>query len=851
MESIFSPTRTVTTNMSENTPVQNTARALFKEPDMHVPPAPALAPVSAPLSTITNTQTNIMTMPSPEEAEAEAQEKALSPSLQNVSQLKKAFAKMEKENKQKLDSAWKKRIPMPTNGKSSSKGRVRPSGANRRQAFGKVHEIREKIAEGKLISSITQTPIPGSRRVKIPMNKVQEMRNILLDFQQNQAKQKELIHMSSKKRAKIVERLNKVQDIHRWLNEMEQQSKKNGAGAGTVSSGPKTKELNLPMNRVNEMKNWLIEFERQNKQHSNRFATKTTSISSHQGGGYIPVTRKRQNVNGEESQRQVGLGTDTRTNARTYDPSTPDVSNLAQFLIDFEQKNKEHYERSQKKGSGIVGVQSKSNAKINDTFDGFADEQSNDASECEVNVEHIQEEEHQNTEDEIYEDHSVKEQDHNEEEEAKEEEHVKEGCNKAERNTKEEDVNVDDSGEDEDVDGENDELENIGKDDETTENLLFENTSILDGEAIQNDVNTSMLPTANNMDQSEWEDDYEDLMRVDVNIEPVQSTESWESATFSSTENSEDGRAKVEENSNGEQLSDGDGYGFDRDEEEIDPDDGKDDEWNHFADDGGFDSMIDNSNMLSLKNDDVEDTVDEVAFESDALSHEEILSTSHAGPRFSTSFMLPPDQASFRVQSHETCACRSNDSKIQSKGKSTKGFGCVYKSIFKIFKKRELRIEEESNDKGIGMEQYLLATKGDHKKSFHTSPVNVPESDVEKSCNLHTASHSSPSARTGGYLPNAYNSRDDEPQDFAREMVLGRSYYQFDPSNESPISLASAFRRTMSPTTSSSADSELSSVHALISLNPSNVAQHVGWLQEHFQSPKVVGKTKSSEGMKL
>ena len=43
--------------------------------------------------------------------------------------------------------------------------------------------------------------------------------------------------------------------------------------------------------------------------------------------------------------------------------------------------------------------------------------------------------------------------------------------------------------------------------------------------------------------------------------------------------------------------------------------------------------MIDNSNMLSLKNDDAKDTVDEVAFESDALSHKEILSTLHAGPR--------------------------------------------------------------------------------------------------------------------------------------------------------------------------------------------------------------------------
>jgi len=162
----------------------------------------------------------------------------------------------------------------------------------------------------------------------------------------------------------------------------------------------------------------------------------------------------------------------------------------------------------------------------------------------------------------------------------------------------------------------------------------------------------------------------------------------------------------------------------------------------------------------------------------------------------------------------------------------------VYKSIFKIFKKKDSLMREESN--------YLLSTRGEQ-----ISPADVQKENVEKCSSLPNHLRSTPDVREqAGYLPDAYNSRDDEPQDFAREMVLSHGRCcQFDPSSESPVSLASAFRRTMSPTASSCAGSDLSGVQALINVNHTNVAQHVGWLQGHFQSPKAVDKTKSNEGM--
>jgi hypothetical protein len=53
------------------------------------------------------------------------------------------------------------------------------------------------------------------------------------------------------------------------------------------------------------------------------------------------------------------------------------------------------------------------------------------------------------------------------------------------------------------------------------------------------------------------------------------------------------------------------------------------------------------------------------------------------------------------------------------------------------------------------------------------------------------------------------------------------------------MSLASTFRRDLSPTSSSCADSEILCFEAFLNVyhQSINVAQHVGWLNNHFHSP--------------
>lgn len=147
--------------------------------------------------------------------------------------------------------------------------------------------------------------------------------------------------MSSKKRAQIEERMNRVVDVQKWLNQMEQQNKMKAA-TNNNASGSKTKELNLPPNRVREMKSWLVEFEKQKKEHVNQFSTKKSAANDTLNhGAYIPVTRKQQDLRFASVDRQVEEQFGKAVNAPKPE--------LAQFLVDFEQKNKEHFERSQRK----------------------------------------------------------------------------------------------------------------------------------------------------------------------------------------------------------------------------------------------------------------------------------------------------------------------------------------------------------------------------------------------------------------------------------------------------------------------------------------------------------------------
>jgi hypothetical protein len=791
----------------ENTPVENTARTLFKETEMD----PAQ---TEPLSTITNINTK--------DVNTEDQEEVLSPSLQNVSQLKNWIINMERENRQKSDSAWKK--PTVTLGS-------RPYNNNSRQSSGKVKEMKEKLIErkqmpprgAKTTTSTPATTLP-SRNVKIPMNKVQEMKQILLDYKQNQAKEKEVIHMSSKKRAKIAERLNHVEDIQKWLAEMERQGKKNNS-SNVNASMPKTKELNLPMNRVREMKNWLIEFERQNKEHNNRFATKGTT----------PFTNSRKRTNSDTPSKTAGL---------------------AQFLVDFEHKNKEHFEKSQKKGALTADTHPDEIVDTNPNTEEEKDECTTEETASELDFFNA----------EGYDSEHFVTEDQNEESSGKETGNEKE-------------------------EGEEEKEE---EEDDAIEDLIVENTSILDTEPTLRDMNTSMMPTTNNLDQSQWEDDYDDLLKVNIHIEPVQSVDSWENESFahSNVEKSSDDQNVVGEDEvkevNDEDLlpndneevsasscNDDQGTSSHQGEDDaLDTSSVQQDTENLFAD---YSMMQTEDNNLTQTYDRAEENQEETDlsqnFESEGreseLIGEHLLSTSHAGARFSSSFILPADNASLVTAKNNTTVVVTtekvnaepvetnhvDESEYKSTSSSKGGLGCVYKSLFRIFvpKKKDNKMkDEEAHENNVRMSEQLLATQEGIAMDYDAVEVQVGNNAKS----YHNSLNLSPDSKShynedGGYLPYAYNGVRGEPQDFARDMLLGRTNSHFDVTAESPVSLASKFRRNLSPTASSTTGSELSCVQTLINgqHNNTNVAQHVGWLQGHFQSPKSFGETRKGESM--
>ncbi len=767
---------------------------------------------STPLGTITNILTK--TIPNDKSCDENG---ALSPSLQNVTQLKNWITKMEKENKEKSNSAWKK----PAS--------IRCKATRIKRSNGRVHEIREKINERKLIprstNGVVRTPAPASRTVKIPVNKVQQMRQILLDFKNTQAKQSEMIHMSSKKRAKIEERLNRVQDIQKWLNEMEHQSRK--ATERNDASVPKTKELNLPLNRVNEMKNWLIEFEKQNKEHSKRFTGKTSSFGSRHFGADMPTNTQtqRSDVGSTEGDHLV----DNVSNKAAYTPSKTVVAELAQLLVDFEKRNKEHYERSQRKSVRP------------DSLDlGNSDLKLKQLEEPEAEKEPEAETEDESTFDPFL------------------------ICNIADSG---DDIELETEEEKDDETETHEEIDRIKKESQGTDFVVL-NTSMLDKDNNKVDTNTSMIPALNILEQSQWDDDYDDLMKVDINIEPVQSAESWENESFGYSNGNESQTPSAEEEEVGEETESTSTC----EDQEIS--DGSLAPHNDSTLDENEETSIElttnggHSTEESLHNDELTERIEETDNEQLLGEAIDVLSTSHSGSRFSSSHLMNTSDTDIelnQIEKESRAYCHSSDkvernnaydNEVQS-GVSRKGFGCVYKSLFRVFvpkkKSTDQTFDEERRvNLTLKVNKFQDNAKGNDEQS-HVSHTHHEDAHEEAVGNLNDSGDNTELSFAAGYLPNNYtkSAKLEEPHDFARAMLLDRATNTFNPNCESPVSLASAFRRSMSPTSSSCAGSEISGVHLMINDNHANtnVSQHVGWLQGHFHSPKAAAQIKRRDNM--
>ena len=336
-------------------PPEQTARALFQDEkneveDENSPPAIAgneIKPHSsktitefegdrslkpnAPLSTITN-QKKSANLPT-----SRAKKVKSPPIPGNVSHLKQWLVNVEKQNKNRhsVDSRATTSVAGSGHGHSARNGSYKAPLPKRQVIKNpRVQEIQHKI------SNTPSKKKTINRNVNIPLNKVKEMRNFLQEYKvKAQQERKSMAQMSSKNRAIIEERLNRVEDIQKWLNhtESEQEVGVRRSSMGTAANVSRREEaLNLPMNRVQEMKDWLVEFERQNREHASKLELKDA-------GEYVPVMRSRVN------DLFIARAMKDEKKSVNHLGSVAGVSNLANFLMDFEHSNKEHYERSQRK----------------------------------------------------------------------------------------------------------------------------------------------------------------------------------------------------------------------------------------------------------------------------------------------------------------------------------------------------------------------------------------------------------------------------------------------------------------------------------------------------------------------
>jgi len=193
--------------------------------------------------------------------------------------------------------------------------------------------FKDTFHEDDISESIPPSP-SINRAVSIPMNKVNEMKKYLqLDLETT--KRMKDIQMSSKKRAKIEERLNQVTDIQDWLSTLERRQYNDG----TTHDRNSKKELVLPENRVKEMKSWLIDFEKQKKAHADFYDTGRAEMKD-TGRSHIPRIgfryqpfEAREKTEGDLSRAEVDTS------------ELPHVSELKQILIDFEARNKAHNDK--------------------------------------------------------------------------------------------------------------------------------------------------------------------------------------------------------------------------------------------------------------------------------------------------------------------------------------------------------------------------------------------------------------------------------------------------------------------------------------------------------------------------
>lgn len=179
----------------------------------------------------------------------------------------------------------------------------------------------------------------------------------------------------------------------------------------------------------------------------------------------------------------------------------------------------------------------------------------------------------------------------------------------------------------------------------------------------------------------------------------------------------------------------------------------------------------------------------------------------------------------------------TNEKKKKGLGHYLKALACFSKknrnnSNSEAVKLYEMYHQQQELDENNAM----VSISEQHPK--RTTAMVKSQKQSTKSLELSPDSYQQPT-QGKQYLPTLY--KIDEPgrqgQDLALQMVAnGMPGYHV---AESPMSLASAYRRGMSPTSTGSCMSGFTDVDACaMSRQGSNVAQHVGWLQDMFEPPQ-------------
>lgn len=329
--------------------------------------------------------------------------------IHNVAHLKNLLYQFGNENSKKNNQIRVGQRNLDVNDKaSSSRSKDTPRVSTGINRVTEMRSFLDQLDKKKSNRNNNAIHVNGKNYKDVPINKVTEMKSFLMDFEKRNKKQmsSKEFPSASKQRTVIENRMNKVADLRNWLTQMEK-SNANSKGATSDQHSSQKRSINIPMNKVNDLRNFLLEFERQNKEHNEKHNTRklhrVTDKSTH-SSNYIPKYQKGQNlknydvvINDDDDEDYEDDDTDydggvilklpeqyfenTKANNANLHKNQESgavfitspinsVSNLKNWLLDFERKNKEHYENgsmNQAQKSSLEGISQEQNPDQNDT----------------------------------------------------------------------------------------------------------------------------------------------------------------------------------------------------------------------------------------------------------------------------------------------------------------------------------------------------------------------------------------------------------------------------------------------------------------------------------------------------